>query len=191
MVFTSGPDQRICQFTLVPTTTSSSEWHLTATKRVHVHDVRALAIFPPYSPLVDSPNPLTAPLLASGGWDMSLVFTPAAPPNLFAQSLRNPLGRLKGPSKVVFDEAFTRKMGPFGSGRISVSTGARLVVGRKDRSVGIWRVMEDELGWEKVLEMDLRVGSFAAVTRSAEFNVAADEPCGLSDIAGWTMAGSL
>jgi len=32
-----------------------------------------------------------------------------------------------------------------------------LVVGRKDRSVGIWRVLEDELGWEKVLEMDLRV----------------------------------
>jgi U3 small nucleolar RNA-associated protein 4 len=88
---------------------------------------------------------------------MSLVLTPAASPNPLAQTLKNPLGRSQGRSKMIFDEAFTRKMSCFGYGRICASRGARLVVGRKDRSVGIWRVLEDELGWEKVLEMDLRV----------------------------------
>jgi len=88
---------------------------------------------------------------------MSVLLTPAASPDVIAQNTRNPLARSKGPSKVIFDEAFTRKMSPFGVNRVCVSRGGNLVVGRKDRSVGIWRVLEDAQGWEKVLEMDLRV----------------------------------
>ena len=87
---------------------------------------------------------------------MSLTFTPAAPPSLTSDDLRNPLGK-GGLSRCVFDEAFTRKMGYLGDGRIGVSKGGRFVLGRKERSVGLWRVLDDELGWEKVLEMDLRV----------------------------------
>jgi hypothetical protein len=94
---------------------------------------------------------------------MSLVLTPAATPDLSADKLRNPLGKTKGLSRVVFEESYARKMSFLGgsrnTGRIAVAKGARLVVGRKDRSVGIWRVLEDEQGWEKVLEMDLRVSS--------------------------------
>jgi U3 small nucleolar RNA-associated protein 4 len=89
---------------------------------------------------------------------MSLTFTPAAAPSLKSEDLRNPLGK-GGMSRCVFDEAFTRKMGYLtaGQGPVGVSKGGRFVLGRKERSVGIWRVLGDEAGWEKVLEMDLRV----------------------------------
>lgn len=167
-MFTSGPDQRVCQFTALPQENGSTQWALTATKRIHTHDVRALAIFPTYVPLpsthpLASPplNPNLAPILASGGWDMAPVLTPAAAPELLAEKLRNPLGKDKKNSRVVFEEAFSRKLPMFGSergqNRVSVSRGARLVVGRKDRSIGIWRVQEDDEGWVKVLEMDLKL----------------------------------
>lgn len=124
--------------------------------------MRALAIFPSYTP-TPRPAPTSfqgdlAPVLASGGWDMSLTLTPAAAPSLQSEKLRNPLGKAYGMSRCVFEEAFTRKLGFLGGkDRISISRGARLVVGRKDRSVGVWRVLPDEQGWEKVLEMDFRV----------------------------------
>ena len=92
---------------------------------------------------------------------MSLSLTPAAPAELLADKLRNPLGKVKGMSRVVFEESFARKMtylgGAKGTGMVSVSRGGRLVAVRKERSVGIWRIHEDEQGWAKVLEMDLRV----------------------------------
>jgi U3 small nucleolar RNA-associated protein 4 len=136
---------------------STNNFALTSTKRLHSHDVRALSIFPSYSPITTTPTSSDlAPVLVSGGYDMSLTFTPAASPSLLSESLRNPLGK-GGMSRCVFDEAFTRKMGYLGDGRIGVSRGGRFVLGRKERSVGLWRVLGDESGWEKVLEMDLRV----------------------------------
>lgn len=100
---------------------------------------------------------------------MSLTYTPAAAPSLMSEDLRNPLGK-GGMSRCVFDEAFTRKMGYLtaGDGRVGVSKGGRFVLGRKERSVGIWRVLGDEAGWEKVLEMDLRVSQ---VTSTSEASV--------------------
>nr|XP_019007732.1 uncharacterized protein I206_07366 [Kwoniella pini CBS 10737]OCF46513.1 hypothetical protein I206_07366 [Kwoniella pini CBS 10737] len=159
-VFTSGPDQRVCQFVNVPSTSSSgSQWLLTSTKRIHSHDVRALSIFPPYVPVLTAPiNPNHAPVLASGGWDMSLTLTPAATPDSTA---RNPLGKSKGASRAIFEESFSRKMGYLSGGRnndrISFAPSARLMLGRKERGVGIWKVLEDEGGWEKCLEMELRL----------------------------------
>jgi U3 small nucleolar RNA-associated protein 4 len=87
---------------------------------------------------------------------MSLTLTPCAAPDLLAQSLRNPLGRAKGMSRVVFDETFSRKMG-WMEGKVVTGREGRLVVCRGERGVGVWRVLEEEGGWEKVLEMDLRV----------------------------------
>ncbi|WWC64991.1 uncharacterized protein I303_107605 [Kwoniella dejecticola CBS 10117] len=160
-VFTSGPDQRVCQFINVPSTSSSgSQWLLTSTKRVHSHDVRALSIFPPYvpAPLAVPINPHYAPVLASGGWDMSLILTPAASPDSTA---RNPLGKAKGANRAIFEESFSRKMGYLSGGRandrIAFAPQARLMLGRKERGVGIWKVLEDEGGWEKCLEMELRL----------------------------------
>ncbi|BEJ03180.1 hypothetical protein CcaverHIS641_0103550 [Cutaneotrichosporon cavernicola] len=170
-VFTSGPDQKVCQFSAITQANGTTQWALTATKRLHTHDVRALAVFPPYLPLAANSqltppalNPNLAPILASGGWDMVPTLTPAAPPDLLAQRLRNPLGKEKGGQgnkHIVFEDAFPRRLSMFGGQRgaehIAVSRGARLVVGRKDRSVGIWRILDDERGWEKALEMDLRL----------------------------------
>jgi len=92
---------------------------------------------------------------------MSLTFTPAASPSLGSETLRNPLGKV-GMSRCIFDEAFTRKIGYLQDGRVAVSRGGRFVLGRKERSVGLWRVLGDEAGWEKVLEMDLRVSPRAS-----------------------------
>ncbi|WWD20897.1 hypothetical protein CI109_105375 [Kwoniella shandongensis] len=168
-VFTSGPDQRVCQFVNVPSTSGSgSQWALTASRRLHSHDVKALAIFPPYVPLPSSHplttppiNPSYAPVLASGGWDMSLSLTSAGNPDLAADKVRNALAKPKGAMKPVFEESYSRKLGYLsggrGNGRLEMATKARLVLGRKERSVGVWRVLEDEQGWEKALEMELRL----------------------------------
>lgn len=186
-VFTSGPDQRVCQFVRVdasPVGTvngsasagaggGGGEWALTTTKRAHQHDVRALACFPAYTPVPlshpshSSPAPSStqpmAPVLASGGWDMTLILTPCASPSFTSAPirLRNPLGRSTGGAKVLFEEAYPRKMGYLagarGTGRVSVSRTARLVLGRKERSVGVWKLHADEAGWEKMLDMDFRL----------------------------------
>lgn len=97
---------------------------------------------------------------------MSLTLTPAASPSMLSEQLQNPLGKV-GISRCVFEEAFTRKLGYLGRDRISVSKSARLVVGRKERSVGVWKVFEDEEGWEKVLEMDFRVSPIFPLYLSA------------------------
>ncbi|WRT70913.1 uncharacterized protein IL334_007912 [Kwoniella shivajii] len=168
-VFTSGPDQRVCQFINVPSTSGSgSQWVLTSSKRVHSHDVRALAIFPPYIPMSSNHplaqptlNPSYAPVLASGGWDMSLSLTSAGTPDLLSERLKNALSKPRGAVRAIFEESFSRKMGYLSGGRmnnrISFAKSARLVLGRKDRGVGIWKILDDEEGWEKVLEMELKL----------------------------------
>ncbi|WVQ77610.1 hypothetical protein IAR50_007298 [Cryptococcus sp. DSM 104548] len=162
-LFTSGPDQRICQFVL----SAENQWVMVSGKRVHAHDVKALAIFPVYLPIASnhplapaSINPAYAPVLVSGGLDMTPTFTSAASPS--STALRSALSKPKlGKQPVTFEESFPRRMGylsggPMG-GYVALSKGGRLVVGRRERSVGIWRVQEDESGWEKVLEMELRL----------------------------------
>lgn len=161
-VFTAGPDQRVCQFTLVPASSpGSSQWIQSGRKRVHSHDIRALAIFPPYTPFAAPLNPHLAPVLASGGWDMSLALSAAAPSGTAGNAVKNPLSKTGGKGRVTFDESFSRKMsfmgGGRGTGRLCVSRNGRLVVGRSERGVGVWRVMEEEQGWEKLLDMEFRV----------------------------------
>lgn len=160
-VFTAGPDQRVCQFTCIASPNSPTRWVQSGSKRIHSHDIRALAVFPPYTPYSAPLNPHLAPVLASGGWDMSVAFTPAASSDLLVNTVKNPLSKSTGMSRVVFDEGFSRKMSYSGGGRgtgcLSVSRKGRLVVSRSDRGVGIWRVLDEEQGWEKLLDMELRV----------------------------------
>lgn len=162
-VFTAGPDQRVCQFTCISNPNAASRWVQSGFKRIHSHDIRALAIFPPYTPFAKPINPHLAPVIASGGWDMSVSFTPAASSDLLVNTVKNPLSKSTGMSRVVFDEAFSRKMSYSGGGRstgsLSVSRKGRLVVSRSDRGVGIWRVLDEEQGWEKLLDMELRVST--------------------------------
>ena len=160
---------------------SKPRWIQTSSRRMHSHDVRSLAIWPPFTPLPPSHQrkfPVNiAPILVSGGLDMSVVLTPAAiPSSTTVSKVTNPLG-----TSVVatFEDSYHRKIGYStgfsGTGRIKVARKKRLVLSAQDQSINLWRIFdrdtphadapnsaEDETspeGWQKVLEMDLNVQS--------------------------------
>jgi len=161
---------------------------------MHSHDVRSLAIWPPFTPLPPSHRhkfPVNvAPILVSGGLDVSVVLTPAAiPSSTTVSKVTNPLS-----TSVVatFEDSYHRKMGYStgfsGTGRIKIARKKRLVLSAQDQSINLWRIFdrgthdvdvpnpaEDEAGldgWQKVLEMDLNVQS----------NIVS---CDVSDDGGW------
>ncbi|CAD6968111.1 unnamed protein product [Tilletia controversa] len=113
-VYSGGVDQRVAEYTLVHTSAlgggngngavgyRGGKWVQSGLRRLHAHDIRALAIEPAFdmmrvararhdalarqgdrtAPLVgaDDVLPPRLPILASGGLDFHLVLTPAAPP---------------------------------------------------------------------------------------------------------------
>ena len=182
-LYTSGVDQKIVQFSLVKTATSpTSNWTQTASKRMHSHDVRALAIWPPYTPLPGSYKrhfPLDiAPVLVSGGLDMLLALKPAASPTSTVMKVVNPLDTSV---EATFEDSYHRRINYPVMGKMRVARGARLVSCVREAGLSVWRiakkaepekVMEEKYGgdgdvdeepfsggWEKILEMDLNVNS--------------------------------
>ncbi|KAG9056209.1 U3 small nucleolar RNA-associated protein [Serendipita sp. 407] len=179
-VFTSGIDQKIAEFIQVevstgkPSTLSTGKqkrWVQSCTRRLHSHDVRCLAIWPPQSMVSSSksqqftPNSMP-PLLVSAGLDMSPAFSPCAPAGSEATKARNPFSRN---SVSTFQDAYYHKSS-FVSPVVSIAPLARLVACRYDNKVAIWRInpvhSEDEMlgesagnaeGWTKLLEMSLKV----------------------------------
>jgi U3 small nucleolar RNA-associated protein 4 len=181
-VYTSGVDQKITQFTYIKTSTSgtssvlnsSSRWVQTCSRRMHSHDVRALAIWPPYTLLPPShkrkfPTNI-APILASGGLDMSVVLTPAAPAtSTVVTKVVNPLSTSVAPT---FEDSYHRRLAyTSGASALRVARQARLVCCARDDSLSIWRILQrqetppddtlqeraDSAGWEKVLDIELNV----------------------------------
>jgi len=183
-VFTSGVDQKVTQFTLVEPSSSRGSsvlqspmrWVRTASKRMHSHDVRGLTIWPPYTPL---PSPLrrlfptnVAPLLVSGGLDMSVVVTPAASPRNSVTRIANPLATSV---TATFEDAYQRRIayssGAHGTVGVHLAKRARLVLSTGNTSLTVWRLPEkpsveeeqplalsgERPGWNKILEMSLRV----------------------------------
>ena len=71
-VYTAGPDQRISQFTAV-TSSSGDVWRHTANRRIHAHDIRSLAMFPPYTPYAAPSKSIS--LSCSGKWGMGHVIS--------------------------------------------------------------------------------------------------------------------
>ncbi|KAG6832228.1 hypothetical protein H0H92_004193 [Tricholoma furcatifolium] len=183
-VFTSGVDQKISLYSLVKTGNpasnglgSSSRWVHTCSRRMHSHDVRALATWPPYSLLPPSHKrrlPLDiSPILASAGLDMSVIVTPAALPSATVVKIINPLATS---AHCTFEDSYHRRLaytaGASGVSALQVARKARLVSCLRDSGVSVWRIndrsssgeealddstkMESEFaGWEKVLEMNL------------------------------------
>lgn len=159
-MFTSGVDQKVCLFTHVslsnPDKTAkksirpTSRWVQSTSKRMHSHDVRALAIWPPYLPILPStvrsssttPSPMAfyaglAPILVSGGLDASLVLAPCAPPS--ASRVTNPLATS---ALSTFEDAYHRRV-PYPTGlspTVNVARAVRLVVCTKDTDVSFWRI---------------------------------------------------
>lgn len=82
-LYSAGLDQKVVEYASVGQG-QQQKWICTGTRRLHAHDIRALAIEPPFSL---SPSTRTAdyldrvPILVSGGSDFNLVFTPASPPS--------------------------------------------------------------------------------------------------------------
>ncbi|KII93432.1 hypothetical protein PLICRDRAFT_152118 [Plicaturopsis crispa FD-325 SS-3] len=185
-VYTSGVDQKVAQFSLVRSSnpeasnssilSSSTRWAQTSSRRLHSHDVRALAIWPPYTPLPSSHKrqyPIdVAPILASGGLDMSVVVTPAALPTSTITKIINPLATS---SVSTFEDSYHRRLAypsaPASTSSVKISREARLVVCMRDTSLSIWRILSKsssleeqymyspdetpQAGWEPVLDMDL------------------------------------
>ena len=145
---------------------------------MHSHDVRALAIWPPYTPLPASYQrrfpPNIAPVLASGGLDMLLVLRPAAPPKNTVVKVANPLDTSL---EATFEDSYHRRVGYAAGGQVRVAKGARLVSCVREAGLTVWRIlkkeglnekheeveldpMDDESGsWQRVLEMELSVHS--------------------------------
>ncbi|GLB36397.1 putative WD40 repeat-like protein [Lyophyllum shimeji] len=210
-VFTSGVDQKTSLFSLVktgnpdqgsnPLVGASSRWIHSCSRRMHSHDVRALASWPPYTTLPPSHKrrfPIDiAPILASGGLDMSVVVTPAALPSSTVVKIVNPLSTS---AHCVFEDSYHRRLayssGPSGTSAIQVARKARLVSCIRDAGLSVWRIKarpsEDEdgfsdlelpslnpqpAGWEKVLEVDLNVNTnliASAISDDGRWLVASD-----------------
>ncbi|CAA7264711.1 unnamed protein product [Cyclocybe aegerita] len=209
-VYTSGVDQKTVQFSLVKTSSTekgpaSSRWTQTTSRRMHSHDVRALAIWPPYTPLPPAHKrafPIdVAPVLASGGLDMSVVLTPAALPTSTVVKVMNPLDTSV---EATFEDSYHRKLAYVSRGAVRAAKTARLVSCAREAGLSIWcirkKLVEQEEpqpqvspeaidldgvdeqpfagGWEKVLEMDLNVHS----------NIVAHE---ISDDGRWLVVSDL
>lgn len=149
-----------------------------SSRRMHSHDVRALAIWPPHMPLPASHRrqfPLdVAPVLASGGLDMSVVVTPAALPASTVTHVVNPLATS---ADATFEDAYHRRLAytsaPYHASALHLARAARLLLCMRDAGVSLWRIhrrrtmfFDDEDpdseppadgGWEQVLDMDFSV----------------------------------
>ncbi|KAG8733115.1 U3 small nucleolar RNA-associated protein [Ceratobasidium sp. 423] len=168
VIYTSGVDQRIVEFVKLPSAGNDpSKWVQTTQRRIHSHDVRALAMWPPYAPTSSNEKQTYAPLLISAGLDMSVALVPAAPPQ--AERLGTVINPILSSSATTFEDAFPKRLGyPVNSGNVILAPRARLVVSFSGRVVGIWRLPAqkpkptsewgggDESEWEKALEMELR-----------------------------------
>ncbi|KAI1797668.1 WD40 repeat-like protein [Ganoderma leucocontextum] len=188
VIYTSGVDQKVTQFSYVKTSHSSTNpsplfsratgrWVQSCSRRLHSHDVRALAIWPPHTPLLPShqrhfPTDI-APVLVSGGLDMSVVVTPAALPTAtLSGKVMNPLSTS---TQATFEDAYHRRLA-YSSGAASASAvhlarKARLVLCTREAGVTVWRIAKrkprgdsvdldmegQDRGWERVLDMDLNV----------------------------------
>lgn len=177
-------DQKVCQFSNVPVTTSTgnvlsshSKWVHTCSRRLHSHDVRCISIWPPYVPFTSShqlPALLSrnVPILVSGGLDKSLVICPC-PSASSELSVVNPLKL--GPVST-FEDAHHQRL-PYATGispAIHTARGARLILCRRSTSLTIWKIKNSaspgELGladleapvedqgdaWERLVDMELK-----------------------------------
>lgn len=122
--------------------------------------MRSLVVSPPYAFPVPFPFPSTTPtpivpLLTSGGLDLSLVIVPISPPpppssrpSPADKKLRNPVS--DAPS-IEFETTVHRRAAyvPQRSRPFEVAREARLLVCRRARSVGVWRLEDPKTGSAK------------------------------------------
>lgn len=83
-VYSASVDQKVVEYTRVGVA-KQMKWMISGRRRLHAHDVRALAIDPPFNPksiVSSSGNGINRlPILVSAGVDFHLTLTPAASPS--------------------------------------------------------------------------------------------------------------
>ncbi|KAH8835371.1 WD40-repeat-containing domain protein [Flagelloscypha sp. PMI_526] len=143
-VYSSGVDQKITQYSLVKTANATgryaTRWVQSSSRRLHSHDVRSISVWPPYSCFPPShKRPVdvhVAPILASGGLDMSVLLTPAAPPANTVVKIINPL---RTGQDATFEESHQRRIayprGPSNSAAVHLARDVRLVVCVRENAV--------------------------------------------------------
>lgn len=172
-VFTSGVDQKTVEFRQVTVASSrvhdvpAGRWIQASGRRLHSHDVRAIVISPPYALPLPTPAPSSAsgakknlvPIMTSGGLDLSLILTPVSSATTASsnkkRSLPNPVS--DAPS-TEFESTIHRRAAyipqrgrPFAVSPGSTTADApRLLVCRRDRGVGIWRLDDPKRGGSAV-----------------------------------------
>jgi U3 small nucleolar RNA-associated protein 4 len=183
-IFTSGIDQKTVEFRKVSvnrtTTTSStlsstSRWIQSSGRRLHSHDVRAIVISPPYEPFSTYPcssSSSIVPVMTSAGLDLSLILTPVAspPPTTSRKQREEFVNPVSNNPSIQFESTVHRRQSyvPMRSNLpFSVSTkpseNGRLLIARRDRSVGIWRLGQPNDpragggGWEKLIDLEFKV----------------------------------
>jgi len=141
---------------------------------MHVHDVRCIAIWPPAQLfpkkfLQPTSRDKIAPVLATGGQDVSLTLTAIAPPSRVGSLVFSPFAR--GQASQI-EDAFYRKMpyaqlGASGGRIVQCASKARFISCRHDTKLSIWGVLPlvprsleessvEDTSWSKLLEMDLK-----------------------------------
>ncbi|GAA6060685.1 hypothetical protein JCM10212_005067 [Sporobolomyces blumeae] len=191
-IFTSGIDQKTVEFRLVSVASARSDanlrWIQSSGRRLHSHDVRAIVVSPPYEPYASTrasgttPTSKTVPVMTSAGLDLSLILTPVAPPRSTTTSSKRKTPQLANPvsnnPSITFESTVHRRAAyvPQRSRPFSVAGGdnGRLLVGRRDRSVTIWRLGEPRTatgihpgdsdapahegsGWDKLVELEFKL----------------------------------
>lgn len=193
-MYTSGVDQKVTQFSFIKqgnstaTKSGASRWVQSAARRLHAHDVRALAMWPPYTILPSSHRrryPIdVAPILASGGLDMTVVLTPAA---LSTNTIVKVINPLNTSLHATFDDAYHRKIayttGPSSTSGLCLAKATRLLACMRERSLSVWRIYPkasagdedaedtpavEERGWDKVLDMELNVNTNLVACRISD-----------------------
>lgn len=83
-VYSASVDQKVVEYTKVGVA-KQTKWMISGKRRLHAHDIRALAIDPPFDPkslLSSSDGGINRlPILVSAGVDFHLTLTPAASPS--------------------------------------------------------------------------------------------------------------
>ena len=181
-VYSAGLDQKVVEYALVEQG-QQAKWISTASRRLHAHDIRALAIDPP-AQLHRRPGGGIdrVPILVSGGSDFNLVFTPSSPPSQLARlAVSNKKKAVKGSAMrqaiARFDDVNPISTSPLttfadtiqrrvsfvpptgrgsalgGGGVVRICPSQKWLLLRREKSLGIWQL--PETGGEAVANDDV------------------------------------
>jgi hypothetical protein len=105
---------------------------------MHSHDVRSLATWPPYVPVVGGSKEhlVSTPILVSGGLDMSLVLSPIATPSPHNAGLENVVSH---GSIATFEEGHYRRL-QFVQRVVRIAQKARILACMDDTTVSLWKI---------------------------------------------------